>query len=89
MPAKLTVAQLRSALKARGLDLSGAKPALVARLEAALQAAADEPVKAEGAGEVVAVLTPAAKVRLVCSRPRVQGLRGSSPKPCVAFCASS
>jgi hypothetical protein len=32
-PAKLTVAQLKSALKGRGLNTVGAKPALVARLE--------------------------------------------------------
>ena len=32
-PAKLTVAQLKGALKGRGLNTAGAKPALVARLE--------------------------------------------------------
>ena len=32
-PAKLTVAQLKGALKSRGLNTAGAKPALVARLE--------------------------------------------------------
>ena len=32
-PAKLTIAQLKAALKERKLDRRGAKPALVARLE--------------------------------------------------------
>jgi len=35
-PAKLTIAQLKAALKERKLDRRGAKPALVARLEVRL-----------------------------------------------------
>lgn len=63
-PPKLTVAQLRAALKLVGLDTLGAKPALVARLEAAQAAGSDEePLPAQGDGEVADLLTPAAKVR--------------------------
>ena len=36
MPKEMKVAELREALEARGLDSSGLKPALVARLQAAL-----------------------------------------------------
>ena len=35
-PVKMTVAQLREELKARGLDNSGLKPALVSRLQEAM-----------------------------------------------------
>lgn len=68
-PAKLTVAQLRAALKARGLVTPGGKPALVARLEEAVAAEQGVKVEAkedrdepEASQEPAAILTPAAKV---------------------------
>lgn len=45
-PAKMTVVELREALKARGLDAGGLKPALVSRLQQALEA--DEAAEAGG-----------------------------------------
>ena len=68
-PAKLTVAQLRAALKTRGLETPGGKPALVARLEEAVAAEQGLKVEAKEEGdepetnqEPAAILTPAAKV---------------------------
>ncbi|OUS43695.1 hypothetical protein BE221DRAFT_83045, partial [Ostreococcus tauri] len=51
---KMTVAQLKEALKARGLDVSGLKAALVARLEEAMakdEDAAEEPAEEDAAEE--------------------------------------
>ena len=62
-PAKLLVAQLRSALNVLGLDALGVKPVLVARLELAQAAAGVEAMPlAEEAGELPILHTPAAKV---------------------------
>ena len=57
-PAKMTVVELREALKARGLDAGGLKPALVSRLQQALEA--DEAAEAGGPAAAAAAAAAAA-----------------------------